>query len=60
MELAFVEALGVRLIRVADLGMDAQYLPATRILLIDEDLPDERRDAVMCRLLPHLFQDLEA
>ncbi len=48
-------ALGVRVIEVENLGREAQYLPDTQILIVDQDLTADRSERLTCLLLPRLF-----
>ena len=56
-EFELVEAMGVRVVEIEEFGRQAQYLPGTRILLIDAGLDRERREFVSCHLLGRLFTD---
>lgn len=55
-EFALAEAVGVRVIRVVDLGPDANYLPSLRILLVDANLDADRRERVMDLVLAKAFE----
>lgn len=60
MEFDVVRALGVRVVEIEDFGRVAQYLPGTRVLLIDAGLDRERREFVSCHLLGRLFVEQAA
>jgi len=51
MSLDVVRALGIKVIEVYDLGRDAQYVPTSRILLVEADLDQEDRDRISGRIL---------
>lgn len=57
MALAFLIALGVRIIEVERLGRDARYLPDLRVLLLDIGLSDDERERVSSRVLPHFVSE---
>ena len=56
MELDFVRALGIKVIEIDDFGRLAQYLPDSRILLVDANLDDEQRESISCHLLGRLLE----
>lgn len=60
MELDLVRTLGIKVIEVEDFGRVAQYLPSSRVLLIDASLDHERREFVSCHLLGRLFDEQAA
>ena len=60
MPFTFMEALGVRIVEVDDLGPDARYLPSLRLLLVESTLDDAGRDRVSDLVLPGAFDLSEA
>ena len=60
MEFEIVLALGIRVVEIEGFDRVAQYLPDSRVLLIDADLDQERREFVSCHLLGRLVVERAA
>lgn len=53
-----LNALGIRVIEIPDLGVDGYYAEELRVLFVTEGLGRERREAVDRQVIPWAFAPL--